>query len=230
MSCMAIGWLAVGCSSDEPAAPAEAVVPIERVVDVDSFSAVRTLGLRVEIVVSPEQGVVLVGPVPQLDLVAVDVSDERLTVSTPDDEPLPDVTVQIAAPDIESLAVEGSGDIQADGLNSARLIMEISGAGAIAARQIASDTIDVRVGGSGEVALDGSCTSLSVEISGSGSVDAEPLRCAKVATSVSGSGNITASAAESATSTISGSGDVVIAGNPTQRDQTISGDGTVTYR
>ena len=102
--------------------------------------------------------------------------------------------VVVTSPDIESLAVSGSGSILQEGaLNaSGNLNLKVSGSGDIQAGGIACKDFSARVSGSGDLRLASvACDGFEATTSGSGHIDLETLTAKDDASArISGSGRI----------------------------------------
>jgi hypothetical protein len=68
---------------------------------------------------------------------------------------------------------------------------------------------------------------LSIEVEGSGEVDAGALVAQRAAVSVSGSGDVVVHATESLDASIQGSGDIAYRGNPATVTRDVAGSGDV---
>ncbi|HKK77628.1 MAG TPA: head GIN domain-containing protein [Saprospiraceae bacterium] len=137
------------------------------------------------------------------------------------------ITIYLTAPDVDRVAVSGSGDIKGEGsfTNLEDLALSVSGSGDIelgfSAREVSTS-----ISGSGSLRLSGSGDRLSTKISGSGNVRAADLMVAEAQVSVSGSGSVYVHATENLEARVSGSGDIKYKGNPRIRAKT-SGSGDV---
>ena len=120
------------------------------------------------------------------------------------------VIVGIGSPDAPSISLQGSGNV---GLNDLK-----------------QQALQVRITGSGNVTASGTATSLAVDIAGSGDVDARELITTDAILSIAGSGDIAAFVRSSVRARVFGSGDIVVLGNPQQRDHSVSGTGLVKFR
>ncbi len=120
------------------------------------------------------------------------------------------IRVDATGPNLESVDITGSGELNLNGQTSGKLSLAVSG--------------------SGTVVANGQVDSLTADISGAGGINAEKLRAANLQAVISGSGSVSATATNSATVDLSGSGDVVIAGNPKQRKIDRSGSGEVSFK
>ena len=110
---------------------------------------------------------------------------------------------------LDAVAVSGSGNVRAEGVDSDRFTASISG--------------------SGSMALAGQAKDVALSISGSGSYDAENLAARTARVSISGSGSGVVNTSDELEVAISGSGSVEVIGKPSV-DQHISGSGRVSRR
>ena len=113
------------------------------------------------------------------------------------------------APAIREVVSEGAGNVRLANLMQADIIIVATGSGKITAHG------NVR------------CVDIAVS---SGDVDASGVVAEVGKLSVCGSGEIAAFIRQSLTARISGAGDIVIGGNPNQRNTRIEGSGDVRFR
>lgn len=113
---------------------------------------------------------------------------------------------RITAPDLRSLAIEGSGDVEAG---------------------VEVDELSVEIEGSGDVVLTGAAADARFRIEGSGDIEAADLAVVDAEVTIRGSGNVALQASRTIDVDIAGSGDVRYRGGAkvTVRD---SGSGRVT--
>lgn len=138
-------------------------------------------------------------------------------------------SVTVTAPALATLVVAGSGDLQAERLQGARLAVRVEGSGGVRLTQVAADALSLSVKGSGDIRADGRAQRLSVSIAGSGDVKTDGLPADEVSVGIAGSGDASVHAERSLTVSIAGSGDVVYSGAATLK-QSIAGSGSVTRR
>jgi len=112
----------------------------------------------------------------------------------------------VGVDDLTGLSISGSGNIKADGIQT--------------------DRLDVGVSGSGDLELEGEATRQEIDISGSGKYRGGNLRSETADISVSGSGDVTVWAIDSLDVSVSGSGSVDYYGSPAVNSST-SGSGNV---
>jgi Putative auto-transporter adhesin, head GIN domain len=115
-----------------------------------------------------------------------------------------DVVVEASVPKLEGIAVEGSGDVEADGIDAA--------------------TLEVSSEGSADIVLTGSAAALDVEVDGSGSADLADLRARAARVKVRGSGDADVRADERLDVDVDGSGSVRYHGDP-ELTQRVEGSG-----
>ncbi len=162
-----------------------------------------------------------------------------------------EVTVYITVPEIEGIAVGGSGDLVGQGvITGDDMALAVSGSGSMEVEVQISGDLEADVSGSGTMEVKGKCRNVDSDVSGSGGVRLSAAIADAADFSVSGSGRIDASGtSERVNATISGSGEVLAADLSTkdcnirisgsgdveinvarELEANISGSGTVSYR
>jgi Putative auto-transporter adhesin, head GIN domain len=144
-----------------------------------------------------------------LPKIRTEVENSRLTIG-----PEPNTTInktkpinyRLAVKDLNALEVSGSGDVEAEGIDTDELAVHISGAG--------------------DVEISGSADSQDVDLSGSGDYKAEELESKEAKIDVRGSGSATVNVSDELEAEVSGSGSVEYVGDPTI-NQDVSGAGEV---
>ncbi len=145
-----------------------------------------------------------------LPLINTDISDERLDirVRTTVSPKLP-LVAKVTAPSFDYVEGAGATDIHLSGVDSESLKLVLSGAG--------------------EMTVAGKATSLDVDVSGAGSIDAQKLVASNVEVDVSGAGSVDLGAPKKLDVDISGAGSVTHDGEP-DIEKRISGAGSVRKR
>ena len=130
-----------------------------------------------------------------IDDVRTEVRDGTLKV-TLDHDGLggSNVVVEAAVPDLTGVVVDGSGNVEASGIDGGEL--------------------DVTSDGSGDVMLEGAVERLALDVDGSGDADLAGLDAREAHVFVGGSGEAEISAAERLAVEVDGSGDVRYHGDP----------------
>lgn len=121
--------------------------------------------------------------------------------------------IAVTLPRLLRTAVAGSGDITVDQVQGPSFKGESAGSGDLSIGRLAVDDARFDLAGSGGLKLAGTASSLSVNIAGSGDVDAGGLKAATADVSIAGSGNVHADVNGPAKVSIMGSGDVDLGPN-----------------
>lgn len=159
------------------------------------------------------------------------------------------IEVRITLPALESLHVNGSGDHTVSGFAGDQLDLVMDGSGTMRFngryRNIRasvhgsseleltggnSEAVTAEVLGSSSLTLVGAARSLHAELRGSGDLDARHLRADAVTLVHQGSGDSSVYARQHASIELTGSGDVVVYGNPDHREVSRRGSGDINFR
>ena len=114
--------------------------------------------------------------------------------------------------------INGSGNIQGEGLNCRRMAVSINGSGDVRLQQIESQECQAGISGSGNINLKGKAIQAKYSIAGSGNIQAADLEAENTEASISGSGNISCYASQKLVARVKGSGDIAYKGNPQEVD------------
>ncbi|UYZ61986.1 head GIN domain-containing protein [Hymenobacter weizhouensis] len=137
------------------------------------------------------------------------------------------ITVYVTLPTVRSLAVSGSGSLQApEALQADDLDLAVSGSGSINLARVTATSISSALSGSGSIEASGAAPQHNISVSGSGGVKAPKLESKTCSISISGSGNCQVRATELLKASIMGSGNVYVSGNP-QVKSSVMGSGRV---
>jgi len=137
------------------------------------------------------------------------------------------VNFYLAVKELDTIAMSGSGHVEASALESEQFFVDLSGSGDVQLGGLRANTLDVVVSGSGSLDIaGGEVETQDVTLSGSGSYSGKDLASAEATAHVSGSGSATIQARDRLEATVSGSGSVRYVGNPVVR-QAVSGSGEV---
>jgi hypothetical protein len=121
---------------------------------------------------------------------------------------------QVASLDVES---NGSGSVDAAGLQSASARLSLTGSGRLEVGQVRGDYAIVNLNGSGQLRVNGAVRSLTARANGSGHLDLGKLSSDQADLSSNGSGGMTANVRQSLIAQNGGSGGIRVYGNPGQR-------------
>ena len=108
--------------------------------------------------------------------------------------------------------------------------LDIKGSSKIILRQFKGNQLTANISGSGEVDADGQTEQLNIDISGSGTFVGTQLVAQKATIKVAGSGNIVAQVKQEVSGSLTGSGSLVISGNPKSRGLNSTGSAQVVYQ
>jgi len=144
-----------------------------------------------------------------LPKIRTEVQNSRLTIG-PEPNSIINTTkpinYRLTVKDLHALEVSGSGDVEAEGIDT--------------------DELAVHISGSGDVEISGSAASQEVDLSGSGDYKAEDLESKEAKVDVRGSGSATVNVSDQLDAEVSSSGSVEYIGDPTL-NQDVSGSGEV---
>jgi hypothetical protein len=168
-----------------------------------------------------------------INIIETTVKDNILTLKFKDHytvrkhEP---VKFYISAPNVNDFEVSGSGNIYiTNPISPSTVKLSISGSGNINANSINSSAINATINGSGKIVTDaGNVDNEVLTISGSGNIDMHNVMASNVNIIISGSGDLTVYATDILDIIISGNGNIYYSGSPTIT-QNISGSGTITH-
>jgi hypothetical protein len=160
-----------------------------------------------------------------------EVKDNRLTIGIE-----PNTSIQATKPisykltvkDLNALELSGSGSIDAENINTNNLAVTNRGSGDVAAN-VDINELKIAQGGSGEVKMRGKADTQDINISGSGTYQAENLQSKEAKIVANGAGEASINANDKLDVRINGSGSVEYIGNPTIT-QHINGSGELTRR
>jgi Putative auto-transporter adhesin, head GIN domain len=128
---------------------------------------------------------------------------------------------------LDGIEVEGSGDVTGTGVLDGEARLTISGSGSATLSDLHLTSLSADLSGSGGAVVSGTGEVSTVGVSGSGDYDGSGLTTARTTVESSGSGQARVNVTERLSATVSGSGDVVYAGNPAQVDRDVSGSGEI---
>jgi hypothetical protein len=122
--------------------------------------------------------------------------------------------VTVTLPLIRAATLSGAGDMNvASATPEDAFTARLSGSGNMTVANSRAKAVDLTLTGAGSMKLRGLADSVTAQLTGSGSMDAVALTARGVTVDLSGAGSISASASELATGTLSGVGNVDIAGS-----------------
>lgn len=203
---------------------------------VDAFTEISLrIGANVHLEQGNKQSVEITAKSSTLDELITEVKDGKLIIRFPNKNMFwntfqpGEITIHITMPEINALAVSGSGDIIAeDQIKSKILDLSVSGSGNIKLEDLSAERVKSAISGSGNIVVAGKTTAqdLSVVISGSGNFKGMDYSANDVSVKVVGSGNVGIEAKNNLYIRLAGSGNVTYKGKPSI-DQSTTGSGSV---
>jgi hypothetical protein len=165
-----------------------------------------------------------------MDRVTTEVKGNKLVLSTECIRGTYDLTYTIRVADLSKVKISGSGNVTTmTPFNLNDVNLEIDGSGNMDFETDATN-VACHISGSGNIELDGTCDDLDLEIDGSGDIHAFDMPTTDCFINISGSGNCEVYVNGILNVTVSGSGDVIYDGTPTEFSTNSSGSGTVRKR
>ncbi len=137
------------------------------------------------------------------------------------------VVIAIGVKSLSSLDASGSTDVNGENqLVCDKVTIESSGAGDVHL-DIKANEIKTKISGAGDITLKGATQLLDASVSGAGDLKASSLEAEKAKITVSGAGDAKINVKQSLDADVSGAGSIIYKGNPTERNVSISGAGSV---
>ncbi len=164
-----------------------------------------------------------------LQHITTELRGTRLYIGVSDDACLHNgtATVYVTAPQLQSISTEGSGDITGTATFSPEsFTVTCVGSGSVQVTGATTKAVSIAVQGSGNVQIKGRATTLTAQISGSGSLYAYELPVQDAILTLTGSGNAEVNTAKTLDVKLTGSGSVTYIGSPVV-SSVITGSGTV---
>jgi hypothetical protein len=197
--------------------------------DIDAVTAVVLDASGDVTITEGEPSLVIHAPQGALDRLTSDVSGDTLTLGAKGgflNWTMGEVRYELTLPDLETLEINGSGDIESAISTDGTLVIEISGSGDVELDGIDAERVEAVISGSGGMDLAGTTTELLVKIGGTGDIDTSELSAQEATVEIGGSGDVSVAARDNLKVRISGSGSVEYSGDPVVDDE-ISGSGEV---
>lgn len=180
--------------------------------DLGPFVRIQSeIGIDIQVKIGEPQNVAVTIDDNLLDNVKTRVRGKTLVISSRGSfSTSRNAQIEITVASLESISLDGSGDISVDGLNGSRFEFDLAGSGSLIA--------------SGKV------QELEINVDGSGNVDTEDLAAEDVQVEVNGSGDVKVAAVKSFDGVINGSGNIVYFGDPADISTNVYGSGTIRHR
>jgi Putative auto-transporter adhesin, head GIN domain len=122
------------------------------------------------------------------------------------------VVVTVTTPTLLGAAVNGSGDMTVDQVDTETFQAAVKGSGNLDLTSVKAKRVEFAVDGSGNLNASGTTDSAQIAVGGSGDFDANGFTATRAQIAVRGSGNASMSVSGDAAIAVSGSGDVDVQG------------------
>lgn len=109
-------------------------------------------------------------------------------------------------------------------------VFRLKGSGDVTLYDLQQATLEIALKGAGDITAFGHVDHLDAEVAGVGDVDARKLIAKTANLLVSGVGDVKAHVSEAVKARVSGCGDIVVRGNPAQREKSVSGVGNIKFK
>jgi putative autotransporter adhesin-like protein len=169
-------------------------------------------GVNIDVVPGDTQDVVVTGGEEVIDRVRTVVEEGRLHVSIKDHgivigpDPFDDVRIQVAAGALDTIRVQGAGDLDLGTIDR--------------------DKLTILVQGGADIDANGTVGALTLQIEGAGDADLGELQARTAKVRVEGAGDAELNVRDELDVAVEGAGDVTYHGNPSVR-QRVEGAGEV---
>jgi hypothetical protein len=201
---------------------------------VTNFDTIRVQGpYRVTVTTGQAPSARASGPQRALDAVSVEVQSGALIIrriSTTAGGPIAGdggaISIAVTAHNIDDARISGTGRLDIDAMQGARLLLGAEGASALAVARIDADRLDLLAGGSSLLRAAGRTADARVALRGAGTIDAAALTASDAAVALEGTGAVTLAVTRSARVEATGAGSVTITGGASC-ERKVTGSATV---
>ena len=203
--------------------------------EVSAFTEISLrIGANVHLKQGNTQSIEVKGKDATIAKLITEVSDRKLVIRYPNDSWFTKwnpgiVDVYVTMPQIDGLAISGSGSITSEGMIESRILdLMVSGSGDVKLTDLKAEKVSATLSGSGNINIFGkhNATEFKGVISGSGNIKASDFPADNVDVKIVGSGNCRVNSVKKLFVRLAGSGNVYYRGNPAV-DSSVAGSGVV---
>lgn len=189
--------------------------------DVSGFNAIdfSTFG-KINVSQGDKESLNISGPADLVQKISTTVTDGTLIIDEKGNITLPSIsnyntlTYTIVVKDLSSLNISGAGDVQVETLTSPDMNVTLTGAGKVQMNQLTTDRLIVEISGLGGLEISGSASQATIDISGTGNLNAPDLKIQTAVITIPGLGSATVWVTDKLIGTISGAGSISYFGSP----------------
>lgn len=205
---------------------------IEETRNLSSYTEIDISGsFDVELIDGTPGKISIVAESNMLEHIVTEVKKEGLSIGVAKKIKLqPTQTIKIIIPfkELEKLTKSGFGTlISRNEIAAKKFSLKLSGSSDVDLSIDASKSIKVYRSGSGDVTIEGQTKSFKLKSDGSGKFDAENLIADDVDIKLTGSGDVSVESKNKLKASVSGSGKIYYAGNPSKINTKVSGAGKI---
>lgn len=183
------------------------------------------------LVAGEPRGILIKGQANLLPYLVLTESGDKLEIEVKEGyrlDPTEPLELTITLPELNELALAGTGNGDLSGFKGDELVLSVAGTGDIVASQLELKRLEGNIAGTGSLELgSGSAQAIELNIAGSGDVLGSEMRGKEVEVNIAGSGDVAVRAQEMLKVGIAGSGNIAYWGDP-KVEQQIAGSGGVT--
>ena len=184
------------------------------------FHAISTVGPQdVEITYGDTQSVNFEGSPQALALLEVVVEDGVLVIRPQNEDwlwnwgGLNEATYRVTVPRLDSITLNGSGDIRVDKIEGDSFSATLTQRGDLSIGSLKVDRAAFTINGTGDISAAGTARDTQISLAGRGDISARELQSKTASVLVNGSGDVKLTVDDRANVTVNGPGDVSIAGS-----------------
>ncbi len=157
-----------------------------------------------------------------------DVSNNQLNINLKNNTVIPTKAIKyhLTVRDLNSIQIDGSGQIESNTLNTNNLTIKINGAGQSSMTNLNVNVLNIEILGAGKLNMAGSANNQTIKISGAGNYSANNLTSRTTTINIEGGGIAVVKVSDILNVIITGAGDISYLGNP-QINRQISGTGNI---
>ena len=129
------------------------------------------------------------------------------------------VNAFVSAPNLTSVRLEGSGEVEIGGVRGDMFSAATDGSGSILVRQLDVGHVELATSGAGGITIEGKARDGTLMVGGPGSIDAKRLRVERATIAIGGSGSAYADVSQAADISVTGGGRAELVGGATCIEQ-----------
>lgn len=171
------------------------------------------------------------GPDNIVELFTVGVKDNTLLLTMDKENRVKNIKkmkITISSPSLDGIYFKGVGDVNIEnGLKTTHLEVESKGVGNVNIQGLTCEDLTVHSMGVGDVKLKGTAQGANLHSKGVGDIEAKELEAKQVDATSKGVGNISCYATESISASAKGVGSIKYKGNPTVKQLSAKGIGSI---